>query len=166
MTAGFSLRPATPDDEPFLLGVYASTREEELALTGWDDAQKAAFVRMQFDAQDRHYREHYADASFDIVLVDGVAAGRLCVARWPAEIRIVDVALLPMFRNGGAGTILLRDLLAEGAATGSRVTIHVERFNRALRLYERLGFLPVGERGIHLLLEWRPPASAQANTAS
>jgi hypothetical protein len=36
-----------------------------------DDAQKAAFVHMQFDAKHAQYQEHYAGASFDIILVDG-----------------------------------------------------------------------------------------------
>ncbi len=150
------LRPAGEGDTAFLRGVYRSTREDELALTGWDEGQKDAFVEMQFDAQHRYYAEHYADASFDVVLVDGEAVGRLYVARWPQEIRIVDIALLPEYRNRGVGSCLLQDILAEGAQRATRVTIHVERFSRALRLYERLGFSPVADRGVYLLLEWRP----------
>jgi ribosomal protein S18 acetylase RimI-like enzyme len=74
-----------------------------------------------------------------------------------AEIRVVDVALLPAARGRGIGTALLRDLLAEGARTGKKVSIHVERFNRALGLYRRLGFGEVEENGPYLLMEWRPP---------
>ncbi len=152
-----ALRPVVPADEAFLRRAYASTREAELALVDWDDAQKDAFVRMQFDAQRRYYEEHYADASFDVILVDGEPAGRLYVARWPGEIRIVDITVLPSHRNRGIGSGLLRDLLAEGSATGKPVTIHVERFNRALPLYERLGFGLSADEGVYLLLEWRPP---------
>ncbi len=166
MTAGVTLRPAGAGDEAFLREVYASTRREELEFTDWDDAQKAAFVAMQFEAQDRHYRQHYSGASFDIVTVGGVAAGRLYVARWPSEIRIVDIALLARFRNGGIGTVLLRELLAEAETERKAVTIHVERFNRALHLYERLGFSPVSEEGVYYRLEWRPPTTVQTNTAS
>jgi ribosomal protein S18 acetylase RimI-like enzyme len=137
--------------------VYASTRAEELAVVPWDDAQKEAFLRSQFEAQDAWYREHYADASFDVILVDGQPAGRLYVLRRDAEIRIVDIALLPEYRGNGIGTTLLRDLLAEADAAGKRVTIHVERFNPALRLYERLGFCIAEDKGVYLFLE-RPPA--------
>ncbi len=137
-----TLRPITPADQDFLYGVYASTRADELAVTDWDDAQKAAFLQMQFDAQHQYYQEHYPEASFSIVLVDGEPVGRLYVARWPDQIRIVDIALLPAHRNQEIGTILLQALLAEGDAIGKRVSIHVERFNPALRLYERLGFRP------------------------
>ena len=124
----------------------------------WDDAQKDAFLRMQFDAQDAWWRENYADASFDVVLVGGEPAGRLYVHRGPSEIRIVDIALLPEHRGSGIGSSLLRDLLAEADESGKSVTIHVERMNPALRLYERLGFSLAEDKGVYLFLE-RPPST-------
>lgn len=154
-----TLRRVTASDTAFLLRVYASTREEELALTDWSDEQKEAFVRMQFEAQHRYYQEHYADATFDVIEIGGVPAGRLYVHRRPAEIRLVDVTLLSEFRGTGAGTTLLRALMAEAEAAGKPLTIHVEMYNPALRLYERLGFTAIpADRGPYLFLEWRPPA--------
>jgi ribosomal protein S18 acetylase RimI-like enzyme len=153
--AAFGLRPIRPDDHAFLLSVYASTREQELAVLPWDAAQKAAFVRMQFDAQHAQYQENYAGASFDIILVDGHQAGRLYVLRGDEEFRIIDIALLPEFCNRGIGTRLLKGLQAEAAAAGKPLRIHVERFNPALRLYERLGFQPIADRGVYLFMEWR-----------
>ena len=122
----------------------------------WDEATKRRFLRMQFEAQDRWYREQMPDTSFDVVLVGGEPAGRLYVDRREDEIRIVDIALLPEHRGHGIGTRLLRQLLAEADATATRVTIHVERFNPALRLYERLGFREIADRGVYLLLERQP----------
>jgi ribosomal protein S18 acetylase RimI-like enzyme len=151
-----SLRPVEAGDEAFLRRVYASTRADELALVAWDDDEKDAFIRQQFDAQDRHYRERYDGASFDVIEVDGRPAGRLYVARWKDEIRVMDIALVPGFRGAGVATRLLRDLLDEGARTGRRVSIHVEKHNRALRLYERLGFAVADDRGVYLLLEAVP----------
>lgn len=160
-----TLRPATPEDEAFLYRVYAGTRQEELARTGWDETQKEAFLRMQFEAQSRHYREHYAGAEFSVVLADGRPAGRLYVARWPEETRIVDIALLAEHRGRGIGTRLLNDLVSESEASGKPLSIHVERFNPALRLYGRLGFEVVEDRGVYLLL-WRPLASAGTMTVT
>ena len=111
---------------------------------------------MQFDAQDAWWHENYVGASFDVILVDGEPAGRLYVHRGRSEIRIVDIALLPEHRGDGVGTRLLEDLFAEGDAGGKSVTIHVERMNPALRLYERLGFLVAEDKGVYLFLE-RPP---------
>src|SRR5262245_39541903 len=153
MSERFALRPIEPGDLPFLAGLYASTRMEELAPVPWTDAEKAAFLKLQFDAQHAHYQEHFKGASFDVVLVEGRPAGRLYVGRWPREIRIVDISLVPEHRGQGLGTQILRGLFGEGSAAGKPVSIHVERFNPALRLYERLGFRTVEDKGVYLLME-------------
>lgn len=149
-----SLRPITPEDVSFLAAVYASTRWDELAPTGWSDEEKAVFCRRQFDAQSAHYRENYPDAAFQIIEKDGRGIGRLYVARWEREIRIVDVSLLPEFRGGGMGSQLLRTLQEEARSAGKSLTIHVERFNPAMRLYQRLGFKQVEDKGVYLLMRW------------
>jgi ribosomal protein S18 acetylase RimI-like enzyme len=125
-------------------------------VVDWTDEMKDAFVLQQFSAQHDWYQEHYVGATFDVILIDGVPAGRLYVHRRPDEIRLVDITFLPEFRKGGLGTSILRDLLAEGAAAGKPVTIHVEIYNPAMRLYERLGFLPIEERGPYRLMKWSP----------
>ena len=136
--------------------MYASTRTEELAVVPWDDPAKEAFLRMQFTAQDRWYHDQMPDASYQVVLVDGEPAGRLYVDRRADEIRVVDISLLPEHRGKGLGTRLMREILAEADAEAKRVTIHVERFNRALRLYQRLGFAQTEDQGLYLLLERAP----------
>lgn len=150
-----SLREVTPSDLEFLQSVYAGTRAEELAVADWSDEQKAQFCRMQFTAQDAHYREHYPTARFSIIERAGIPVGRLYVDRWTREIRIMDIALLPEHRRAGVGTHLLRALMEEARAAGKVLSIHVEKFNPALRLYERLGFLPREDKGIYLLMDWR-----------
>jgi GNAT superfamily N-acetyltransferase len=154
-----TFRPIEPGDAPFLCRVYASTREEELRPVPWTPAEKAAFLRQQFQAQHAYYQEHYTGTRFEVILRDGQPVGRLYVARWPDEIRIVDIALLPEHRGAGIGTGILRDLLAEAVAAGKPVRIHVERLNPARHLYERLGFLPIEDKGVYHLMEWRPPGS-------
>jgi len=152
-----SLRPIGPEDMPFLLRLYRSTREDELAMVvDWSDEQKDWFILMQSNGQHTWYQEHYVGASFDLVLVDGVPAGRLYVHRREKEIRLVDISFLPEFRNQGLGTNLLRDLFAEAEAAAKPLTIHVEKFNPAMRLYQRLGFTCIGETGPYDLMEWKP----------
>ena len=159
MSPAVSRRPIGPEDAAFLARLYASTRSEELAPTGWTDEQKAAFLQQQFDAQHRWYQEQYQGASFEVVLVDGQPAGRLYVARWADELRLVDVALLPEHRGRGVGSELIAEVMREARDAGKAVRIHVERWNAALRLYERLGFRLLEDRGVHLFLEWRPNGS-------
>jgi ribosomal protein S18 acetylase RimI-like enzyme len=146
----------------FLERVYGSTRAEELALTEWDDATKSAFIAQQFRAQHEHYTSNYVGATYDVVVVDGEDAGRLYVARWPDEIRMMDIALLPEYRGRGVGTPLIRALMREAADGGMKLSIHVEQNNRALGLYRRLGFEPVHEHGVYVLLEWRSDREGSA----
>jgi GNAT superfamily N-acetyltransferase len=153
--AGLTFRPITDADLPFLERVYGSTRMDELALTDWSDAQKAAFITMQFSAQHAHYQKHYVGSDFLVIERRGEGIGRLYLARWKAEHRIVDIALLPDHRGGGVGTALLTDLLDEAAAAGKAVTIHVEKFNPAMSLYRRLGFVAAGEEGAYDLMRWQ-----------
>ncbi|MEA2691151.1 MAG: hypothetical protein QOJ16_538 [Acidobacteriota bacterium] len=160
-TPAFELRfrPIEPDDQDLLFRVYASTREEELAAVVWEAGQKEAFLRQQFEAQHRWYQENYAGAEFLVILQGGEPAGRLYVVRWEKEIRLIDIALLPAHRNGGVGSAILEEILAEGSAAAKPVTIHVEKFNPALRLYERLGFTPIEDRGVYYLMQRTPAPS-------
>ncbi len=139
-----------------------STRLEELASLPWDEAQRQAFLTMQFAAQRHHYHTQYNDASFEVILCDGEPSGRLYVARWPEEIRIIDIALAPAYRGRGVGTALITSLLGEATRARKRVRLHVEPTNRALRLYQRLGFGVVAEHGLYLFMEWAPPVEAGA----
>ncbi len=151
-----TFRPIAADDEAFLYQVYASTREEELAQLRWTEAEKTAFLRMQFTAQHRYYHEHFPGASFQIILFEGHPIGRLYVSRNANEILVIDIALLPEYRSRGIGGAILRQILSEAAQSGKPVHIHVEHFNRALRLYERLGFSKIGGDSVYFLMEWRP----------
>jgi GNAT superfamily N-acetyltransferase len=153
-----TLRPIGADDMALLCQVYASTRQEELAVTGWSAEQKQAFLAMQFNAQHAYYQENYSGAAFQVILLDEQPIGRLYLDRWPGELRIVDIALLPAHRGRGAGTTILNAILSEGRRLGLPVRIHVERFNPALRLYTRLGFRLAVNKGVYYLMERLPDA--------
>jgi ribosomal protein S18 acetylase RimI-like enzyme len=149
---GLSFRPAADADLGFLAQVYASTRVEELAITLWSDAQKAAFLDMQFQAQHAHYRKHYPNADWLVTMHGGHDIGRLYIERWPKEHRIIDIAFLPQSRGTGFGSALLGDLIDEAGAVGKAVSIHVEKHNPAMRLYLRLGFTVAEDKGVYDLM--------------
>ncbi len=70
----------------------------------------------------------------------------------------MDIALLPEHRGRGIGTRLVQDVLDEARASGRSVSLHVEETNPAKRLYERMGFVDVEDRGVYILMEWRTAA--------
>ena len=152
--AGLAFRPITDSDMAFLARVYASTRIGELSVVPWDDFEKAVFLQVQFGAQHAHYQIHYTGTDWLIILRGDEPIGRLYLARWAREHRMVEIALLPAHRGAGFGAAIVRDLMDEAAAAGKALSIHVERMNPALRLYTRLGFVKAGEEGIYDLMRW------------
>jgi GNAT superfamily N-acetyltransferase len=155
MQHDLTFRPASSNDDDFLIKVYASTRAEELAGLPWDANQKDSFIRMQFLAQQQDYRRRFPEGDHQLLLVNGEPAGRAYLARSEKEIRILDIALLPEYRNRGIGTGIIKGLLDEARRIRKPVRVYVERFNPALGLFERLGFLKTADIDSHFLLEWR-----------
>jgi ribosomal protein S18 acetylase RimI-like enzyme len=155
MSAGkITLRPVVDSDEDFLLEVYGSTREEELARVAWPREHKDAFVRMQWQAQKEHYAHEHPRAEHTIISVDEVPVGRLYLDRSGEDFHILDITVLPQYRNRGTGSFLIGQIMAEAKQAGKPVTIFVESFNRSLRLFERLQFGKVEETGFHFLMKW------------
>jgi len=156
------LEQVTPEDDDFLLSVYASTREAELAQAEWQEGQKEAFVKWQFDLQRREYDTRFPDAEYYLILIDDSPAGRIWIGQDKEQIRLLDIALLPEFQNLGAGTHLLRLLIDEArkAAKPLRHMVFVLN-NDAHRFYERLGFTVIDDLGAYKHMEWsEPPAVA------
>jgi ribosomal protein S18 acetylase RimI-like enzyme len=155
-----TLRPAQAEDTGFLLRVYASTRSQEMALTGWTDEEKQAFCAMQFDAQRTDYIARFPGAVQSIVLEGGKPAGQTWVYRSDEEIRLLDIALLPERRNSGTGAILLLQLQDEARRAGKPLRHSVYKDNEdALRFYRRLGFAVVADFEAYCLMEWNPGAA-------
>jgi len=154
MTPPIHLRTATPSDEAVLFHIFASTRWEELAPTGWTDQEKTTFLQMQFSTQQRYYQQVYPDADFLVIITHDAIIGRLYLATLPTERRIIDIALLPAYRNQGIGSILLKKILKTAAEDRLNVGIHVEKNNPARLLYERLGFNTVADAGVYWRMEW------------
>jgi ribosomal protein S18 acetylase RimI-like enzyme len=153
-TGKITLRPVLDSDEEFLLALYGSTREEELARVAWPREHKEAFVRMQWQAQKQHYAHEHPRADHTIISVDEVPVGRLYLDRSGQEFHILDITVLPQYRNRGTGSFLIAQIMAEANEAGKPVTIFVETFNPSLRLFERLEFCKAEETGFHFLMRW------------
>jgi len=162
MEGSVTLRSSMPDDRDFLLAVYSRTRDEELSLSGWDDNQKRAFLEMQFHAQSQQYGLCYPQADSSVILLDDLPVGRFLVDRSGPDIMLVDIALLPEYRNQRIGTTLIQSLLNEAAGARKNVALHVLRGSAAARLYERLVFTTVTENSVYLEMR-RPPGKNQSN---
>lgn len=154
-----TLREISVKDNAILLAIYGSTRKEEMErVPQWSDLMKEEFIRQQFEAQHTHYQNNYRGANFWVIEQKNKILGRLYVQEnfQNASVRIIDITLLPEHRKQGIGTTLLSDMQNWSAAMDKPLTIHVESFNPAKRLYERLGFKKISEtNGVYHLMEWK-----------
>jgi len=151
-----TLRTVSAADDEFLLSVYHSTREEELAQATWEPGQKEFFVRWQFELQRREYDSRFPSAEYDVILIDDKPAGRIWIGTDDDEIRLLDIALLPEFQNQGVGTFLLSLLIEEATRANKRLRHMVfVHNNEAQRFYERLGFLVIEDLGAYKHMEFR-----------
>ena len=157
------LREAGAADGEKLFSLFTASRDDLLAaVSNWDEAQQKTFMRLQFQAQRDQYRCQYPDAHWDVIIRRGEIIGQIIVAPMDDELLLVDVSLLPEFRNRGIGNALLQDLLDKAAGENKRVTLHVLQGNPAVHLYERLGFSHAGEQGIYRRMEWVPASGASS----
>ena len=140
-----SLRPAIETDNDFLYQVFLSTRDQEAGFSHWQTPELEPLMRQQFQLQDRQYRANYPQGNFDLVLADDNPVGRLYVHRNQTEIRLIDIALLPEYRQRGIGRQLLNELVVEADNTTLPLTLHVECNNPVIDFYRRLGFQQQGE---------------------
>ena len=151
-----TLRPATDADEKFLVAVFASTRGDELQALAWNPIQAEMFISMQYHAQLQSYRLSYPAAQNNIILLDGQPIGRMLIDRSEEAIHLVDIAILPDYRNHGVGAELIGGLLAEGTTSGREVVLSVFHTNPAIHLYDRLGFSKVDEESLYWKMRWLP----------
>lgn len=160
---GLERRPETETDLGFLVELYASTRREELAAAGWSAEAMDGFLRSQFDLQRHHYRTYFPACEFDVLELHGEPIGRLYLDRQERSFHIIDIVLLPPWRGRGFGGAIVAALKQAAAASGQGLSIMVEQYNPARRLYERMGLEVVADHGVYLEMLWRP--ESQLKTA-
>lgn len=160
---GLRLRCEGSEDLDFLQQLYAAVRAAELAQTGWTNTQKRAFTDAQFALQHRHYTDNYRGAEMLVIERDGARIGRVCVCPFPAEIRLMDIALVEDHRGRGIGSSLLRAIIDIARDRAVALTLHVEPENPAQRLYRRIGFRLIERRGIYDFLSLQ--ATPETSTA-
>ncbi len=145
-----------PEDELFLFGLYAASRQDEVAAWGWNEAQSEPFLRMQWSMQVRSYAMQYPDAESLILTQEGERIGRCLVQHGEAHDRVIDLAISPEQRNRGIGTSVLQALQRGAERRKVPLLLSVNYGNPARRLYERLGFQPIGTdaSGLYLSMRW------------
>jgi len=148
--ADVRVEPATDAHLPFLCRVYAAARADEMATTGWSEAEKAGFIEQQFAFQHRYYRQQTPNAQFLVITRRDQPIGRLYWRSEGDQAGLMDISLLPEYRNVGIGSAILGLLVGCADAHQQSITLYVEPNNPAQRLYRRFGFEVVGDNAVYL----------------
>lgn len=153
---GLALRPAAAADAAFERALFEMARPDGILLAAWPDEVRGPFLDQQFEFQTVHYARAYPGADRLIVVRQTEPVGRLILDRIGDEWVLVDIALMPAFRGQGSGGALLTAILQAAAQANARVVLSVDTHNRARSLYERLGFVAIGEDFPTIAMEWTP----------
>ncbi|WP_400162720.1 GNAT family N-acetyltransferase [Brevibacillus sp. TJ4] len=141
-------------DDDFQFELYASTRQEEMALWGWSEWDKREFLHMQFRMQQHSYASQYPELETRIILAEEERIGRILTACTSEAIHLVDLSLLPPYRNKGIGSELIRVLMDKSCELQLPLLLQVLQVNTAKRLYERLGFQVVDASGLYVKMAY------------
>jgi GNAT superfamily N-acetyltransferase len=152
--------PVTAEDLALLYALYSTTRDRELSVVDWSQEQKTAFLTMQFNAQHQWYTTQYPGVQFFILSVGEEPIGRLYLHEWKGMMNIMDIALFPQWRNRGLGGRLIQEVIQDSTERGLTPYLHVEFFNPAKHLYDRLGFVETNFDGVNYRMEYRKPGTS------
>ena len=144
------------EEMAFLCQLYITTRWDEVMQAPWNDTQRKDFLTKQFDSQHIHYQSHYPNATYLLIQKDKKNIGRIYLDRGNTSLCLIDIALMPDYKNKGLGTILLKELIKEAQSTNKKIVIHVENFNPAYYWYLKYGFKQIEDKGVYQYMEWHP----------
>jgi ribosomal protein S18 acetylase RimI-like enzyme len=128
------LRPATEADVPFLLALRGQTMTRHQVASGVEpsDEEQLRRVRHRFDCA-------------QIIEHDGKPSGLFKASRDGPDWQLIQIQLAPELQGRGIGELLIRRLIDESRLAGASLGLHVLLQSPARHLYERLGFVIVGQ---------------------
>jgi len=158
----YHTRPATAEDVSFLADVVVeATRAQGRLPNDFDERQwRKGFCEWTME----QVRGGVPDGATSVIEVYNERVGRLRIARTADYLELCGIQLLPYMQRHGIGTAIIEDLKAQAAVAGIPLDLGVEKDNpEAGKLYERLGFVRIGETEQEFRLRWNPaPGGAES----
>jgi ribosomal protein S18 acetylase RimI-like enzyme len=148
-----SLRPSTPADADFLRNLFTVDKAAEFAAQGLPETVYQPLIDMQYRGRTATFSAQHPRAATWIIESEGIAAGQYTLEETPQGSRLIDLAILPEYRNHGLATGVLQQLMREAATAG--LALRVNKGNPAVRLYTRLGFQVANEDEVSCEMVWQ-----------
>ena len=134
------LKKKDENDSEFLFQLFEEIKIAELNIFNWPEQMRNQFISMQYNAFEKMIKNEYPKADDFIIIYNFQNAGRLQLNKDNSGLRIINISLLPDFRNLGIGSKVIKDLLSEADSKKRPVYLEVDKVNPAFNLYSRLGF--------------------------
>lgn len=153
---------AVESDEPFFRRLLMETLTEELAAAAWPEPMRSHLLEMQYRIRRDGIQFAYGGAEILLAKCDEEPVGWAVVQRSAENLHIVDIAVLPARRSTGIGTAILSGLLEQADRSRLPASLNVNLGNRAIRLYERLGFSRTGGSEVQHFMTRMPAETTTA----
>lgn len=137
----YRLIDASPADETWLDGLRRRAYEDLFNATwgGWDEARHL-----------RQFSQSMKRGHISIIEVDGKRVGMVQLLEDSEAVEVAEIQIDPSDQSRGVGTSVLLDVISDACGRGRDVRLSVGLKNqRAIRLYERLGFSSVARSETH-----------------
>lgn len=143
----FHLRPARADEFDFVAEIYiAAMRPLMQQLDAWDEPMRRAAIRRSYKAADSR-----------IISRDGADIGWIQVTQRDADYNLAQIQILEEYCGLGIGSEIINALLDRAADEGKTVSLSAVRVNRAIGLYQRMGFRVIDPEASPIIdMVWTP----------
>jgi len=135
LVPAYTVRSAQPTDVPFLYACYKRTMHEYIEQTWrWDE-----------EFQSEAFRQHLPWERFNVIMVEGTPVGAACLLETPDHVVLEMMMIEPEYQRRRIGSDFVTRLLDHARSEGRGIKLRVMKINPAKAMYERLGFVVVGE---------------------
>lgn len=143
-----TFRTATSDDIEFARDAHHRGYHDTVIdqFGSWDEAQ-----------QDQFFEATWYGAPHDIIFVDGIPCGFVCLEDKADHIYIRELVIHEDFQGRGIGTGVLKHVMndAQGKSLGVKLGV-LHKNSGAEKLYARMGFVQYDKTDSHVLMELNP----------
>ena len=135
------LVPASVNDKDWLERLRRAVYQELFKATfgGWDEVRHA-----------RQFAECWERGHISIIKVDGERVGMIQLFEQPDAVEVGEIQIEPSHQSQGIGSRILKGIIDQAHKQRKKVILSAGLKNdRALQLYQRLGFQNVAQSETH-----------------
>lgn len=124
----------------------------QLNVLCYQDVVVRQFGQWDTDWQEANFDKKWASQDFTVILFDNKPIGILSASSQDNSLFLNEILIHPEYQNQGIGTAMLKQIMS---TCDGPIRLQVLKKNRAVSLYQRLGFNVYNTTETHNQLEWK-----------